>query len=217
MDRSRMLTLVAVAMATLVAVAGCPPGMAPPTPVPPTSPAVAPAPPTVSQPLPAKAPSTTPAPASSSPAGLPTSVAAKTKGSGPGPNAKTGISHAARGGSLGSLTVDQKAQLQAKVRELRARNATPDETRAAMGEMLKGWGIELPTGDSAGRAPAPRGRDVGPKLTPDQKAQLGAKMKELHEKGASRDDILAAYREMLRGWGISPDEGRSQGGARAAK
>jgi hypothetical protein len=108
---------------------------------------------------------------------------------------------------MGKLTDDQKQQLQAKVKELRARKATPDETRAAIGQMLKGWGVYLPKGDTAGGAPAARGSNIGPKLTPDQKAQLGAKMKELHEKGASRDDILAAYRKMLRGWGIDPEKG----------
>lgn len=46
------------------------------------------------------------------------------------------------GAFWGKLTAEQQQQLQARTKELRANNATREEIRAAIQEMLKAWGIE---------------------------------------------------------------------------
>ena len=42
------------------------------------------------------------------------------------------------------LTPEQQAEVQARVQALRKQGAAPPEIRAAVMEMLKGWGIALP-------------------------------------------------------------------------
>ncbi|MHB8997556.1 MAG: hypothetical protein ACYC63_20105, partial [Armatimonadota bacterium] len=98
------------------------------------------------------------------------------------------------------LTPDQRTQLEAKVTELKAAGKTPEEIRAAIAEMLKGWGIEAP----AARGDGQRGQGLAgmPKLTDEQRTQVQAKMKELREAGKTREEIHAAIAEMLKGWGI---------------
>lgn len=97
---------------------------------------------------------------------------------------------------LEKLTPDQKTQLEARVNELKAAGKTPAEIRAAVAELLKGWGIELPAGRQGQMA------GLMAKLTPDQRAQLQAKMKEMKAAGKTQPEIRAAMLEMLKGWGI---------------
>lgn len=111
---------------------------------------------------------------------------------------------------LDKLTDEQKAQLQAKIKELRDKNTKPAEIKTAVQEMLKGWGIEMPQGGpqrgggAFGKAP------WMDKLTADQKQQLLAKVKELRDKNATREETRAAVQEMLKGWGIDPGPARGQ-------
>jgi len=102
-------------------------------------------------------------------------------------------------GLLGQLTPEQQQQVVAKIKELREQGKTPQEIRAAIAEMLKGWGVE---------APAPNGPGLGKgllgQLTPEQRQQVTAKVKELREQGKTPQEIRAAIAEMLKGWGIEP-------------
>lgn len=114
---------------------------------------------------------------------------------------------------MDKLTPDQKTQVQAKIKELRAKNATPEEIKAAIAELLKGWGVE----PGKGQGGAGQGQGVGQRkgwmaqLTEEQKTQLQAKTKELREKNATKEEIRAAVQEMLKGWGIQPGQGQGQG------
>ncbi len=119
----------------------------------------------------------------------------------------TGKGLAARFGINVPLTQEQRQQLQAKIKELRQGGARPEEIRAAVQEMLKGWGIELPAGQAKGEAGKPdRGLGlrlgVNVPLTQEQRQQLQAKIKELRQGGARPEEIRAAVQEMLKGWGI---------------
>jgi hypothetical protein len=68
-------------------------------------------------------------------------------------------SQGGRGALMDKLTADQRQQLQAKIKGLRDKNATREEIRAAVQEMLKGWGIEPPQGqgERGGRGGGTRG------------------------------------------------------------
>ena len=98
-----------------------------------------------------------------------------------------------------NLTEEQRTQLHAKMKEMREAGAKPEEVRAAMAEMLKGWGIEPPQGRGAGEG---RGNRFGDQLTEEQRAQLHKKMQEMRAAGATQEEIQAARIEMLKGFGI---------------
>lgn len=120
------------------------------------------------------------------------------KARGGGQGAKAG-----RGGQLGGimakLTDEQRKQLQDELGKLRAAGKTPEEIRAACAEMLKGWGIEMPQGGQAGGQ-----RALMQKLTPEQRQQVRAKIKELRDAGKTPPEIKAAVLEMLKGLGVQP-------------
>lgn len=102
-------------------------------------------------------------------------------------------------GVMAKLTDEQRKQLQDKMAEMGAAGKTPEEIRAAVQEMLKGWGIEPPqAGGQTGR------RALMAKLTPDQRQQVQAKIKEMRAAGKTREEIGAAVMEMLKGWGVQP-------------
>lgn len=98
-----------------------------------------------------------------------------------------------------NLTAEQRTQLHAKMKEMREAGAQPEEVRAAMAEMLKGWGLEPPQGRGAGEG---RGNRFGDQLTEEQRTQLHKKMQEMRAAGATREEIQAARIEMLKGFGI---------------
>ena len=133
---------------------------------------------------------------------------------------------------MAQLTEEQRRQVMAKMQEMREAGKTPEEIRTAIGEMLKGWGIELGAGRGegarGGRGPqggegAPRwqGGERGERpggmfpgmaqLTEEQRRQVMAKMQEMGEAGKSREEIRAAIGEMLKGWGIELGAGRGEG------
>lgn len=136
---------------------------------------------------------------------MPAARAAKGQGRGGGKGPGLGMNKQ----FLANLTPDQRTQLEAKVNELKAAGKTPEEIRAAVGELLKGWGIEPPVaGGQRGQGPAWMGQ-----LTEDQRAQVQAKMKEMKAAGKTQQEIRAAVMEMLKGWGIQAPQGRQgQGG-----
>lgn len=100
---------------------------------------------------------------------------------------------------MAKLTDEQRKQLQDKITDLRAAGKTPEEIKAAVMEMLKGWGIELPQrGKAAGL------RALMQNLTPEQRQQVEAKIKELRDANKTQAEIKAAVLEMLKGWGVQP-------------
>jgi Spy/CpxP family protein refolding chaperone len=114
------------------------------------------------------------------------------------------------GGFLKDLTDEQREAVEAKMKELRDNKASPEEMHAAIDEMLKGYGIEVPARDSIGPpldmgGPGPGGflKD----LTDEQREAVEAKMKELRDNKASPEVMHAAIDEMLKGYGIEPPKG----------
>jgi len=105
------------------------------------------------------------------------------------------------------LTEEQRAELGELVRSMKESGASWREIRAAVGEKLKEWGI---------RPPKRPGRGLRAKLTEEQRAAIREKVRELRETGASREEIRAAVREMLEGWGIKPPGSADQGTASKA-
>jgi len=112
------------------------------------------------------------------------------------------------------LTDEQKTQLQTKLDELKAAGAKPEEVRAAVKDMLKGWGIEMPQGQ-AGRGGGMRA--VMEKLTPEQRTELQAKMKEMRQANKTPEEIRAAVQEMLKGWGVEIPQGQDGQGIQGGR
>lgn len=110
-----------------------------------------------------------------------------------------GAKGAGIGNLMAKLTDEQRKQLQSKITEMRAAGKTPEEIRAACAEMLKGWGIEMPQPRQGAGLKA-----LMEKLTPDQRQQVQAKVKELRDAGKTPAEIKAAVLEMLKGWGVQP-------------
>ncbi len=109
-----------------------------------------------------------------------------------------------------NLTDEQREAVEAKMEELRNNNASPEEMHAAIDEMLKEYGIDVPAEDSIG--PPPDMGGPGPEgflkdLTDEQREAVEAKMKELRNNNASPEEMHAAIDEMLKGYGIEPPKG----------
>jgi DNA-binding transcriptional regulator YhcF (GntR family) len=107
-----------------------------------------------------------------------------------------------RGGFRSALTGEQRETIHAKVEEMREAGASPEEIHAAVKEMLDGWGIELPQ-DSGKRHPRHR---IFSQLTEEQRETVRAKVEEMREAGASPEEVHAAVKEMLDGWGVDVPE-----------
>lgn len=106
---------------------------------------------------------------------------------------------------MNKLTPEQKEQLLAKLKDMRARNATPEEIKLAVSDMLQGWGIQLTNRSGYWK-----------QLTPQQQQALQTKVKELLETSASPDRISASIKKMLKDWGLEPNRGRTNLGVGAA-
>jgi Spy/CpxP family protein refolding chaperone len=123
---------------------------------------------------------------------------------------KTGVAELCKGWGLEpppgrtllmlGLTQDQRKQLQAKIKEMRAADAKPEEIRAAVAEMLTGWGLEAPARGQG------QGNRAGANLTAEQRTQLQAKIKDMRAAGAKPEEIKAAAAELYKGWGLEPPQ-----------
>ena len=116
------------------------------------------------------------------------------------------------------LTEDQRQAVRDKMEEMRDQGAAREEIRAAVAEMLEGYGIDLPEN---WRLPGgPRNFGHGPggfwaDLTEDQRQSIHDKMEEMREQGATREEIHTAMTEMLEGYGIElPEKGLGWHGPR---
>ncbi len=113
------------------------------------------------------------------------------------------------GGFWRNLTDEQRQALREKKEELRSQSATHEEIRAAVAEMLEGYGVELPED-----WPGPHGRGgFGPgpggffeDLTKEQREAVHEKIKEMRDQGATRAEVHTAVAEMLKGYGIEVPE-----------
>ena len=107
---------------------------------------------------------------------------------------------------LDQLTEEQRDTLHAMVEEMKEAGASHDDIRAAVHEKLEGWGIELPE-----RPREPRGhrREVFKQLTEEQRTAVREMIREMRDAGASREEVHAAVREMLEGFGVELPEGAS--------
>jgi hypothetical protein len=101
---------------------------------------------------------------------------------------------------MSQLTDAQRKEFEAKMAQLRAKGASREEIFKATGDMFKKWGIKLPQiGQGGGRG---FGGEAFGKLTEAQRGQFLAKMREMRERNASREDIRAEAEKMLKGWGV---------------
>ncbi len=105
---------------------------------------------------------------------------------------------------FGRLTDEQREAVQEKVKQMRDQGASPEEIHAAVAQMLKGYGIDLPEHWGKGFQGDPR-RFFG-RLTDEQRKVVREKMKEMREQGATREEIHATVAEMLKGYGIELPE-----------
>jgi DNA-binding transcriptional regulator YhcF (GntR family) len=119
-------------------------------------------------------------------------------GFGPGP-----------GGFWKDLTKEQREAVQAKIKEMKNQGSTRKEIHAAVAEMLKGYGIEVPE-DSAGPhdpgcfGPGPGG--FWEDLTKEQREAVREKIKKMRSQGATREEIHTAVAKILKGYGIEVPE-----------
>ena len=120
-----------------------------------------------------------------------------------------GFGHGHRG-FWADLTDEQRETVREKIKEMRDQDATREEIHAAVTEMVKGYGIDLPE-DWKG----PRGfrGDFGPgpfgfcaDLTDEQREAIHDKIKEMRDQDATHEEIHTAVAEMLKGYGVDLPE-----------
>ena len=106
---------------------------------------------------------------------------------------------------MAGLTEEQRAEVHEMVSEMREAGASCEEIRAAVRELLEGWGIEVPERPEGGRCGHRHG--LMEKLSEEQRDGVHALVGEMREAGASREEIRAAVRELLESFGIElPEE-----------
>ncbi len=111
------------------------------------------------------------------------------------------------------LTDEQRTTIQEKVTGMKEDGASREDIRAAVAEMLKEFGIELPDKQAnrqgiQGRRPGRRGNAnyLGADLTDEQRTAIKEKIAEMKEAGASRKEIREAVAEMLKEYGVEPPD-----------
>lgn len=103
------------------------------------------------------------------------------------------------------LTEEQLAEVQSRVDELKAAEASRADIHAAVGTLLEGYGVE---------APIPQGRP-GSVLSEAQLTSLRTEIDALRSSGASHEDIRAAFEAKLGEFGVDPASVRGgKGGGR---
>jgi len=103
-----------------------------------------------------------------------------------------GIEMPERPGPFANLTQEQREIVQAKIQELRDQGASREEIHDAVAALFAEWGVELP------EHPGPNSA----LLTDEQKETLHARIMELKDQGASREEIRDAVNELFKEWGI---------------
>jgi mRNA-degrading endonuclease RelE of RelBE toxin-antitoxin system len=109
------------------------------------------------------------------------------------------------GDLLDKLTGEQREAIQKKVKELQSQNASPEEVKVAVDKMLEGYGIEVPEKPDEFKEPIGfRAGGFFDKLTDEQRKAIQDKVKELQSQNASREEFRTAVDKMLEGYGIKP-------------
>jgi Spy/CpxP family protein refolding chaperone len=109
---------------------------------------------------------------------------------------------------LDQLTEEQQQELRTLIEGMRANDATREEIHEAVIELLTSWGIEIPEGwesrfgDRPGRFEDP----IWAQLSEEQRQQVMAKLKELRENEANREEVQTALVELFGSWGIELPE-----------
>ena len=100
------------------------------------------------------------------------------------------------------LTDEQREQLHATVQDLRDKDATREEIRAAVDALFDEWGIERPQHDPGHKGPA-----WMQNLTQEQRQSIRDLIHQMREDGASRQEIHDAVQKQLQEWGVDGDDG----------
>ncbi|MGB2804097.1 MAG: FlgD immunoglobulin-like domain containing protein [Candidatus Zixiibacteriota bacterium] len=116
-------------------------------------------------------------------------------------------------GFWANLTEEQREAVRVKTKEMRSQDATREEIRTAVAELLQGYGIELPEkcrllGGSEGLRHNRGGFMAN--LTDEQRGALREKVKDMRSQGATREEIRAAKAEMLKGYGVELPDNRGE-------
>lgn len=108
-------------------------------------------------------------------------------------------------GFLNNLTDQQREAVHDKIQQMQDEGVSPQEIHAAMSEMLKGYGIELPENCPGPMGPGKFG--FGASLTDEQREAIRSKTEEMRDQGATPEEIGDAVDEMLKSYGIEvPDD-----------
>jgi Spy/CpxP family protein refolding chaperone len=110
-----------------------------------------------------------------------------------------------------NLTEEQKTAIRDKVIEMRKAGASEEDLRATRRQMLEALGYNVPEGSSRDHG---RAGHFG-RLSEEQQAAVRDVVKQMEQKGASREEIHASVRTMLEGLGmkVPEDSGKHHGGA----
>jgi DNA-binding transcriptional MerR regulator len=106
------------------------------------------------------------------------------------------------------LTEEQRAEVRSLITEMREAGASREEIHASVSEMLEGFGVEVP--ERAGHRAHRRHRLMA-ELSEEQRQEIHGLVRQMHEAGASREEIRAAVREKLREMGIDLPDRESAG------
>jgi N-methylhydantoinase B/oxoprolinase/acetone carboxylase alpha subunit len=112
---------------------------------------------------------------------------------------------------MDQLTEEQRETVKNTVRDLHDSGETPENIHEKVKEMLKESGVDVP--DDAKLFPPMRGHRPGrfmerylKDLDEDQRSALKEKVDQLHDQGASREEIHAEVQKMLESYGIEIPE-----------
>ena len=105
------------------------------------------------------------------------------------------------------LTEEQMVELRQLVQEMREQGATRQEIREAANALLQSWNVEIPErpGDGFRRGGKP-GMGMFLDLTQEQRQELRETVSGMRQQNASREEILAAVKNLLSGWGVEIPE-----------
>jgi hypothetical protein len=106
------------------------------------------------------------------------------------------------------LSEDQREAIHAMVKEMRGAGSSREEIRIAVRAMLTGWGVEVPERQGRGEHRGHRG-EIFKQLTEEQRKAVHDRVREMRDADATPEEIHAAVREMLEGFGIELPEGEN--------
>ncbi len=107
-------------------------------------------------------------------------------------------------GFWSNLTDEQRGAIREKAEQMRDQGASPEETHAAVTEMLKGYGLEVPDDWQEPHHFGHPWGDLGADLTDQQRQALQEDIQDMKSRGASPLEIRLAVDEILEGYGVQP-------------